>query len=50
MDFDRWYRKTERKASARIWQGAMVALTALILSGLLATTGKGVGGASASHR
>lgn len=43
MDFDRWYRKTERKASARIWQGAMLALTALILSGLLATTGKGAG-------
>jgi hypothetical protein len=34
MNLDRGYRKTERKASARVWQGAVVAIAALILNGL----------------
>jgi hypothetical protein len=44
MSVDRGHRKVERKASARVWQGAVVALTALILNGFLAAIGKGAGG------
>ena len=36
MEFDRWHRKTERKASVRVWRGAALALLALMGSGLLA--------------
>lgn len=36
MDFNRWHRKTERKASVRVWRGAAVALVALMVSGVLA--------------
>jgi hypothetical protein len=43
MDFDRWYRKKERKASARMWQGAVVAIAGMTLSGLLAKVGNGAG-------
>ena len=42
MNVVRGYRKTERKASARVWQGAVVAIAALILNGLLASISKGV--------
>lgn len=44
MDLDPGYRKTERKASARVWQGAVVAIAALILNGLLAMISKGAVG------
>lgn len=43
MTFDRENRKTERKASARVWQGAVVGLAALIVNGLLASISKGAG-------
>ena len=43
MDMDRENRKTERKASARVWQGGVVAVAALILNGLLASISKGAG-------
>ncbi len=43
MNLERDYRKKERKASARIWQGAVVALAALLLNGLFATISRGTG-------
>jgi hypothetical protein len=43
MNLDHGYRKTERKASARVWQGAAVAIAALILNGLLAMISSGAG-------
>jgi hypothetical protein len=44
MNLDREHRKAERTASARVWQGAVVAIAALLLNGLLATISKGAGG------
>lgn len=43
MDFDRWYRKTERSANSRVWQGAVVALAGMMLSGLIAKLGNAAG-------
>ncbi|QSX74436.1 hypothetical protein HIV01_014785 [Lysobacter arenosi] len=43
MSLDRGYRKAERMASVRVWQGAVVAIAALVLNGLLATISKGAG-------
>ena len=43
MDFERWYRKTERKATARMWQGVVVAFVGMVTSGFLAKIGNEAG-------
>ena len=43
MDFDRWYRKTERKAAARMWQGVVVAFVGMMASAFLAKIGNEAG-------
>jgi hypothetical protein len=43
MDFDRWYRKTDRKATARMWQGVVVAFVEMMVSGLFAKIGNEAG-------
>ncbi len=35
MDFERWYRKELRKATAQLWRGGAVTLAVLIASGML---------------
>lgn len=43
MNMGREHRKGERKASARVWQGAALAVAALVVNGILASIGKGAG-------
>lgn len=43
MDFDRWYRRTKKKADALFVQGVVVAITSLVIGNMLANVGKGAG-------
>lgn len=43
MDFDRWYRRTKKKADALFVQGIVLAIAAIVLATMLANIGKGVG-------
>ncbi|UNK49908.1 hypothetical protein MNR01_02395 [Lysobacter sp. S4-A87] len=35
MDFEKWYRKEERKATALLWKGSAMVLAAPMASGML---------------
>lgn len=43
MDFDRWYRRTKKKADALFVHGIVVAVAALVFGNMLANIGKGAG-------
>lgn len=44
MNFDRWYRRTKKKADALFVQGVVVAVAALMIGNVLANIGKSAGG------
>ena len=43
MDFDRWYRRTKKRADALVAQGIVVAIAAMVLGNMIANIGKGAG-------